>query len=164
MIIKRLDPRLTKRIAILIGGLLAVYYVGSHVGVVFTDSVKATVVWRTTGIPQKGDYAMYTLDVRPYKYLKSDLVKGDSIIVTKRVVCTAGDTLIEKDRHFLCNGEHVAVAKTTSTQGKPLTPFAWNGPIPAGKVFLLGEHLDSFDSRYWGFADQSATQRAVRII
>lgn len=49
MNIRAADPRYKKRAAILVIALLAVYYVESHVGVVFTDAAKATVVWHSDG-------------------------------------------------------------------------------------------------------------------
>lgn len=164
MVLRAVDPVRAKRIAILSVVVLGVYYVESHLVTISSDSVRATVAWLTEGTPQKGDYATYTLDIRPYHYLDTEVFKKDSIVVTKKVACVAGETLTTQNHHVFCNGEHIAVAKTTSQNGKPLAAFEWNGVIPDGKSFLLGESNDSFDSRYWGFANQAATARAVKVL
>jgi type IV secretory pathway protease TraF len=33
--------------------------------------------------------------------------------------------------------------------------FHYDGPVPSGKVFVMAPHPRSFDSRYWGFVDES---------
>lgn len=71
----------------------------------------------------------------------------------KRVACMSGERLIHSGRDFYCNGAFLATAKAWDRKGNPAAPFDFNGTIPDGKYFALGEHADSYDSRYWGFVN-----------
>ena len=73
----------------------------------------------------------------------------------KRVACVSGEQLTHSGRDFYCNGEFLARAKAWDKKGNPATLFDFNGIIPREKYFALGEHGDSYDSRYWGFVDYS---------
>ena len=73
----------------------------------------------------------------------------------KRVGCVSGEQLTHSGRDFYCNGEFLARAKEWDRKGNPAALFDFNGIIPDGKYFALGEHVDSYDSRYWGFVDYS---------
>ena len=59
-----------------------------------------------------------------------------------------GDELITKGREIYLNGAIIARAKEKSRLGDPLSPLHFSGKIPEGKLFLLGEQNDSYDSRY----------------
>jgi signal peptidase I len=73
----------------------------------------------------------------------------------KRVACVSGEQLTHSGRDFYCNGEFLARAKAWDKKGNPAVLFDFNGIIPREQYFALGEHEDSYDSRYWGFVDYS---------
>src|SRR5690606_5538661 len=91
--------------------------------------------------------------------------------VIKKVVGTAGDTLTYDAEGNLwvnalwvgraCPGAPVKIGKPKkqAKDGRSLTPIK-PGVIPAGKVFVIGEHERSFDSRYeeLGLVPESALQ------
>jgi len=79
---------------------------------------------------------------------------GKEFSVIKRVACNTGDLLEVSNRNYSCNGQFLGRAKIYSLKGEPLKNFIFNGIIPEGKVFVMGEHKDSFDSRYLGFMDR----------
>jgi len=81
--------------------------------------------------------------------------------IIKRVVCAEGSVLQHQGRDYYCNGEWLGHAKERSRDGKPTVPFVYDGKIPPGKLFVMGTHTDSYDSRYFGFVD---TKEAVRAI
>lgn len=67
----------------------------------------------------------------------------------KRIAGAPGD-LIETDpenRLVYLNGKLVAFAKRRTEGGDPLEMIA-PGVIPEGRYFMLGEHRESFDSRF----------------
>lgn len=69
----------------------------------------------------------------------------------KLLGCEAGDLLETQSRDFYCNGKYIGTAKEYSLKGKPLPVFVYNGVIPEGCLFAVGESRDSYDSKIWGF-------------
>jgi signal peptidase I len=86
----------------------------------------------------------------------------------KRVIAVGGDTVEMREKHLFVNGQPVDDAHAhfvdPRAQNTPRDTFA---PItvPPGKFFVLGDNRDqSYDSRYWGFADvESVKGRATFI-
>lgn len=75
--------------------------------------------------------------------------------VVKRIGCDEGDHLASYDGgYFYCQKRFLGQAKTHSKKGKPVEYYAYNGLIPDGKYFAIGECPDSFDSRYIGFLEK----------
>lgn len=71
----------------------------------------------------------------------------DGVTLIKRVAGVAGDRVTVKNRFVFINDKPVALAKPASRTGDPLQPIN-SIVIPEGFFFALGEHPDSFDSRY----------------
>lgn len=151
--INRLIARRLAILAILAAG---VSEIESRLTFVLTESIHATLLWRAEETPEKGDYVNYILDK---KY-----TDGRQLIVTKKIQCVTGEILEVRNRDYYCNGQWLGIAKEKSKKGELLLPFVWNGDVPQGKVFLMGEHSDSWDSRYWGFATLSKAQKVIKII
>lgn len=83
----------------------------------------------------------------------------------KRIAAMEGDTVCAEGSSVLINGAAVAERAETDSGGEPLP--SWHGCLVLGEdeVFLLGEHPDSFDGRYWGIsqrADLTGPWRPVR--
>lgn len=117
-----------------------------------TESVKYHVLLKAPGEVHKGDYVNVAL------YHES-IDKAQAVNLTKRVACVAGEILkYERGAHW-CNAQYLGTVLKRDTQGMPLPEFSWNGPVPDGKVFLSGDHVRSFDSRYFGFVNAAALER-----
>ena len=69
----------------------------------------------------------------------------ERLYLTKRIVGLAGDT-VERNSHEVCiNGQCVA---PQMRNGRAIAPL-WEGKVvPEGSVFVLGDSVDSLDSRY----------------
>lgn len=112
-----------------------------------TPSLSHRVFYKRAGpgyFPKKGDYVIVHASS---KYIND----SEPFDMTKRVVCVPGEELLVEERNYFCSGEYLGKAKTRSLKGIPLENFVFNGKIPAGRLFLIGDGRDSFDSRYLGF-------------
>jgi conjugal transfer pilin signal peptidase TrbI len=128
----------------------AIAWLLPHLNWVLTPSIRYTLLWIEGGQGAKGDYVAVPV--------QSPLVnRGHPERFTKRVGCVSGEILkFERGDHF-CNGEWLDRVLPVASDGRPLQPLQWNGPVPPGKVFLVGDDPRSFDSRYLGFFDRSQT-------
>ena len=88
---------------------------------------------------QRGDLVEFSPPPTPHDPVKTHFVK--------RVAGVAGDQVEARGRRFYVAGQFVGLAKTRSKSGQ----IAIAGPvgtIPPGHYFVVGEHVDSLDSRY----------------
>ncbi|NKE70170.1 S26 family signal peptidase [Candidatus Manganitrophus noduliformans] len=84
--------------------------------------------------------------------LNSRYLKGAKTQKTlKQVACAAGDMLTVKERSYYCNDTYLGQAKDYSLKGERLPHLEFEGVIPKGSLFVFGTHVDSLDSRYFGF-------------
>jgi signal peptidase I/conjugal transfer pilin signal peptidase TrbI len=129
-------------------GLVA-YFVTERISVTITPSLKNRIFW-IAGKPDPADslkdkFVMFDLPDNPY------FPKPATKTTIKRVGCNEGDDLRVLGDSFFCNGEPMGVGKHYSLKGEPVRLFLFNGVIPEGNVFVIGDHKDSYDSRYFGF-------------
>lgn len=137
------------RLVLFMGALVAAgMLIPSRFAVTLTPSTEHRVFFLkkgpSTGELKKGAYVM--LDIRS-EYVDH----GTPHRVIKRIACAGGEKLNAGGRNFYCNGREIAVVKDLSLKGEALPRFAYTGRIPAGAIFVTGQHRDSFDSRYFGF-------------
>lgn len=118
----------------------------ARIGVTVTPSLNHRVYYVRprggTEIPAKGDYVTFA---KP--------VNGKRELVTKRVACAPGDRLRVEGRKYYCDGAYLGEAQERSLKGEPLENFVFEGKVPAGKLFVTGDHRNSWDSRYYGFVE-----------
>jgi len=92
----------------------------------------------------KGAYVLF--DIRS-EYIDG----GASHRAIKRIACAGGEDLSTRGDTCYCDEKEVAVAKTRSLTGEKIPRFFYSGKIPEDRIFVVGQHRDSYDSRYFGF-------------
>ncbi|MBT0652625.1 S26 family signal peptidase [Geomobilimonas luticola] len=134
---------------LLVAGTLLPY----KFSVTLTPSLKHRIYWLTRN-PDKvvrGDYVLFH-----HKELAAKVGMKKSEEMLKVLGCNEGDQLtVDAEKKFYCNGEYMVRAKDISLKGEPLQHFVFNGQIPKGVMFVMGQHKDSYDSRYFGFVDKN---------
>jgi len=108
---------------------------------------------------QRGDVIVFRFPPDPSKdYLKRVIAVGsDSVEIKNGIAYLNG--LQMQDPHARLD---VAIQDRASTS--PRDNF---GPValPAGKLFVLGDNRDhSYDSRFWGFVDETDVEGRVRYV
>jgi len=132
-------------------------------------SVPYRVFLKSDSLPKKGDYVVLATSG------DDKFARGKVII--KRVMCTEGEVLkIGQLNYYCCKSEtdelykctYLGKAKLHSITGEPVIPFNPCGTtpvcvvrIPEGKYFVVNDHIDSYDSRYFGFVSQHGSYKIL---
>lgn len=113
------------------------------------------VFYRVSEDPAWGDYFQFCPpvvaaalpDARPGEPSCSGKVP-----LIKRVVAVAGDRVVVDDAGVSINGERLpnSTPKRFARDGSPLPSAVGVHVLGPGQVWVAGEHLDSYDSRYFG--------------
>ncbi len=130
-----------------------IHWIAKELVFVLTPSIEPSILIKAGGKPSKGEYVSFKF--------QHDLISTKPFLLTKKIACIQGDFLqVKEEVHFYCNDQYLGFAKRSTLDGKPMPIFKWpQGLIPKGKIFVTGKHVDSFDSKYWGFLDVSEVQR-----
>ena len=154
-------------LSLLLAGLAGSSLPG-RISVTLTPSVKHRVWWlsKNTFSVHRGQYVLFHL---PHSRLNKmvvpeAVVDNQDIRAIKRIGCDEGEMLTRDGRDYYCGDEFLGYAKEHSKKGEALTAFQFSGKIPTGKVFLVGDHPDSFDSRYFGLVEKSSYKAWARPI
>lgn len=144
--------------------LLVGMLIPGRISVTLTPSLNKRVFWMSENVKniQRNDYVLFALDPSRLSAdvsIPDEVRKGDKVQAMKRVACVSGDRLKVDGQDYFCNNTFIGRSKSLSIKEKKLTPFIYDGIVPAGQVFLVGDHPDSYDSRYYGFIDRAMIQR-----
>jgi len=111
-------------------------------------------------------YNVFFVNKKDKEFIKNDLIvfayPGQNIYAYKTgekfvkiASCFPNDILITNENlEYYCNGKIIGKAYLYDSQGKRLSHFRFNGPIPKDKYFVTGTHPKSWDSKYWGFVSK----------
>ncbi len=108
-----------------------------------------------------GDYVLMAWKGEDHNGI-SKLREGVTLI--KKVGCLPGQHLKVTMRQADCDGVKIGHIRHEAMDGRPITPALFDGIIPSGKVFLLGEHYYSYDSRYFGLVPYDWLQGTITAL
>lgn len=133
------------------------FLLGTPVDIPFTNIT----LFRMPGFrkAQRGDIIVFKYPEDP----KRDFIK--------RVIGVGGDVVMSKDKNVYVNGRRL-VEPYTQHVDEDIKPGQFDkrdnfGPVvvPGGEVFVMGDNRDqSYDSRFWGFVDDSEIKGKAVII
>jgi len=98
--------------------------------------------------PRRGGYVAFAAkNMGPYF--------KDGQRVVKEVVGVPGDHVRVTTEGVWVNGEYRGGLMVAQVLGEDLHRYERDETVPPGHYWLMGTHEYAFDSRYWGYADQS---------
>ncbi|HDV8304971.1 TPA: S26 family signal peptidase [Enterobacter hormaechei] len=136
--------------------LVLAYSLFTHILIPATHSVFPVVLFRTGHEATEQDqYVRF--------YLKDRYLPRGEANLVKRLGCIAGQYLQREGNQFYCDGVEIARAMAHDHKGNALPVFNFTGIIPEGKAFAVGDTINSYDSRYWGFIDIATTEKLIPV-
>lgn len=149
------------RASLAVGGLaivaLGLAAISAKTFVVYnpSDSVPSGFYIRSGGPIARG--VIVTIDARmvDVAYVRQREFGDEGDRFLKRVAATEGDTVCAEGGSVSVNGKPVAERADLDADGAPLPSWTGCAILDAGQVFLLGDHPDSFDGRYWGISERA---------
>jgi signal peptidase I/conjugal transfer pilin signal peptidase TrbI len=170
-LLKRPDREVTSRLLMLLAAFLFGLLIPSRFSVTMTPSLihRIYLISRITDAREirKDSYVLFTMrnsymrsgqpvDVMSVVVAEHKHADGKPSVpapVMKIARCIPREYLRVADRRYYCNDAYLGTAKEHSLRGEKVENFVYNGIVPEGKIFVMGEHRDSFDSRYFGFIE-----------
>lgn len=114
-------------------------------------------------IPVKSELKNGDVVTFHYKHAMFDNDNKDVLLV-KKVACKPKSTFEKSGFDFFCDGMFLGTAKKARQNGDIFPVFNYKGVIPEDSYFLLGDSLDSFDSRYVGFIKKADIENSALVI
>lgn len=103
-------------------------------------------------------YVVFEYDKENYK----NYTKGKLFL--KKIGCNSGQYIELVNNQIFCDGMVIASLLDKNKEGQELSKISFSGIIPDDKFFALGEHLHSYDSRYFGLVHKSQIVNSARRI
>jgi conjugative transfer signal peptidase TraF len=112
----------------------------------------------------RGDYVFVRLPERVRKLVEERRYLPPDVPLIKRLVGLTGDEICRREQEILINGITVAVAQRSDNLGRELPEWQGCHVLTKDNVFLLQNHPQSLDSRYFGPVDRGLIiGRATRL-
>ena len=115
-----------------------------------TSSAPIGLYWLSDGPYEIDDWVIVSADSAAARLAEKQGFVGQDWPLLKRVSAVSGDEICRHEAIISINNHDVASAKMHDNLGRELPVWSGCVTIDADQVFLLNEHPDSFDGRYFG--------------
>lgn len=120
-----------------------------------SESAPIGLYWLDDQPAERGDYVLVRVPDRGRNLVVERGYLPPDIPLIKRVVGADGDVFCRRNREILIDGVTVAVAQISDGLGREMPVWSGCHVLHERRVFLLQDHPNSFDSRYFGPVDRS---------
>ncbi len=104
---------------------------------------------------ERGDYVLVHTPERVRNLVEERRYLPPDTPLIKRVAGANGDVVCRRNREILIDGVTVTIARNVDGLGRRMPVWTGCHVLHERRVFLLQQHPDSFDSRYFGPVDRS---------
>ena len=104
---------------------------------------------------KRGDFVLVQVPMRVRTLVEERGYLPSEVPLIKRVMGVEGDEICREATHISINGKTVAEAQIRDGLGRPMPVWQGCHVLARDRVFLLQDHLHSFDGRYFGPVDRS---------
>ena len=115
-----------------------------------TDSAPRGLYWVKDADIAVGDWVVLSPESRPVLWIADHGFIGPDWPVIKRVAALKDAQICRQQETVSIDGKLVAIAKNMTAAGIELPVWQGCGTLGGDEVFLLGEHENSLDGRYFG--------------
>ena len=124
---------------------------------IFNGSLSAPVgfYWIDDRRAERGDYVLVRTPERVRNLMEERRYLPPDTPLIKRVAGANGDVVCRRNREILIDGVTVTMARNVDGLGRRMPVWTGCHVLQERRVFLLQQHPDSFDSRYFGPVDRS---------
>lgn len=149
----RSSPKSRRRFwqALVLGclGLPVVLWLPPHLCVTTTDSLRSRVFFlRDRGAAGEIGRGAFVRFERVHPWSGS----SGPVSLLKEVGCGPGGRLrLDAVGDVYCDEDYLGRTLAEDSEGNRLPLFRFDGVVPEGKLFVVGHHPRSWDSRYFGF-------------
>ena len=119
-----------------------------------SESAPTGLYWIDNRSAERGDYVLVRVPDSMRNLVIERGYLSPNIPLIKRVAAADGDVVCRRNREILIDGITVTVAQTKDRLGREMPSWRGCHVLDEGRVFLLQNHPESLDSRYFGPVDR----------
>lgn len=124
---------------------------GFQLTINYTESIPAGLYFVQKQRAEKGEYTLIT-SRRVLQYAKKRHYIASGSLIGKRIIAAAGDRVCVTNIGVFLNGDRVPYSRplTYDSEGRRMPKVRGCIRLSDRQVFVMGEEVKSFDSRYFG--------------
>lgn len=119
-----------------------------------SESAPVGFYWRDDRPIEQGDFVLVRVPERVRGLVAERGYLPPDIPLIKRVAAASGDEVCRRSNAILINGERIATAQRVDGSGRSMPNWRGCHTLYERRVFLVQDHPQSFDGRYFGPVDR----------